>query len=71
MNMVGDGMTVKELRTLTGLSQSKFAAYFEIPVATLQRWENLSRTPAPYLPKMMERILRFDGMIGESEEKQE
>lgn len=64
-------MTVKELRALTGLSQSKFAAYFEMLVSTLQRWENFSRTPPPYVPKMMERILRYDGMIGEPEEKQE
>lgn len=64
-------MTVKELRKLTGLSQSKFAAYFNIPVRSLQCWENSPRNPAPYIPQMMERILRLEGMIKEPEENQE
>lgn len=64
-------MTIKEMRTLTGLSQSKFAAYFEITVGTLQHWEIGFRTPPPYVPKMMERILRLEGMIKEPEENQE
>lgn len=53
-------MTVKELRTITGLSQSKFAAYFGIPVRTLQDWEQQKRTPPDYVITMMERIWRFD-----------
>lgn len=32
-------MEVRELRLQTGLSQSKFAKMFDIPVATLKDWE--------------------------------
>lgn len=64
-------MTVREMRKLMGLSQSKFAAYLEIPVRTLQQWEINERTPPPYVPKMIERILRLEGKLGEPEEKQE
>lgn len=53
-------MTVKELRTLTGLSQSKFAAYFGIPVRTLQEWEQEKRTPPEYVVSMMERIWKLE-----------
>lgn len=40
-------MTIQELRKSTGLSQSKFSAYFGIPTATLQDWEHERRTPPP------------------------
>ena len=46
-------MTIKELRQQTGLSQSAFAKYFEIPVRTLQDWEQGKRTPPEYLVKLM------------------
>ncbi|MDY3795144.1 MAG: helix-turn-helix domain-containing protein [Agathobacter sp.] len=32
-------MEVRELRLQTGLSQSKFAKMFDIPVSTLKDWE--------------------------------
>ena len=38
-------MTIRQLRKSTGLSQSKFSAYFGIPTATLQDWEHERRTP--------------------------
>lgn len=48
---------VKEIRAKTGMSQKKFAEYFDIPFRTIQDWEQGRRIPAPYVPKMMERIL--------------
>lgn len=54
---------VKSLRQQTGLSQSKFAGFFEIPVSTLQYWEQGLRTPPVYVVNMMETILRFKEMI--------
>ena len=53
-------MTVKELRTLTGMTQSKFAAYFDIPVRTLQDWEQGRYNPPPYVVSMMERIWKLE-----------
>ena len=54
-------MTVKELRAKTGLSQSKFAAQFGIPVRTLQDWERGRFNPPPYVVAMMEEILDLKG----------
>ena len=54
-------MTVKELRSLTGLSQSDFAKKFNIKTATLQMWEQgVNNTPAHVL-FMISRILELEG----------
>lgn len=53
-------MDVKSLRRSTGLSQSKFAAYFGIPVRTLQDWEQQKRTPREYIITMMKRIWKLE-----------
>jgi DNA-binding transcriptional regulator YiaG len=51
-------MTIKEIRTQMGLSQSQFANYFEIPIRTIQKWECGQSSPPPYIPKMMLRIVK-------------
>lgn len=53
-------MTIKEIRSSTGMSQSKFADYFDIPVRTIQKWERNGSVPPEYIPKMMERILYLE-----------
>lgn len=53
-------MNVKEMRAMTGLSQSKFAAIFDIPVGTFQAWEQGRQDPPAYVVKMMERILQME-----------
>ena len=50
-------MSIKELRSQTGLSQSKFAAMFDIPVSTLKDWEQERRTPPAYVVNMIKKIL--------------
>lgn len=51
-------MTIKELRLQTGLSQSAFAKYFEIPLRTVQDWEQGKRTPPEYLVKLIAEKLK-------------
>lgn len=60
-------MEVKELRASTGLSQSKFAAYFEIPVRTLQDWECGRRRMPAYLLRLMEYKLRMEELMQNKE----
>ena len=51
-------MTIKELRTLTGMSQSKFAIYFDISARNIQEWEQGGRKQSPpYLIGLLKRIL--------------
>lgn len=59
-------MKVSEIRAMTGLSQSKFAALFDIPVRTLQDWEQERRLPPPYVPGMMLKILQYEFFTKES-----
>lgn len=54
---------IKELRQRTGLSQSKFAEYFGIPVRTIQKWEIGQANPPEYIPKMISRILELEKRI--------
>lgn len=50
---------IKELRQSTGLSQSKFAAKFDIPVRTLQQWEQGQSAPPEYVVRMMAYIVKL------------
>jgi len=54
---------VRELRLQTGLSQSKFAKMFDVPVATLKDWEQERRNPPAYIINMMRTILQYKGML--------
>lgn len=45
---------IKAIRANAGLSQSKFAAKFEIPTRTLERWESGDRVPPAYVLKLLE-----------------
>ena len=56
-------MKIKEMRAKTGLSQTKFASLFGIPVATLKDWEQGRRKPPEYVVTMMQTILEFKKMI--------
>lgn len=55
-------MGIKEMRIYTGLSQSKFAKMFDIPVSTLKDWEQGRRTPPDYVVTMMKTILEYRGL---------
>ena len=56
-------MNIKELRSQTCLSQSKFAAMFGIPVSTLKDWEQERRTPPAYVVNMIKKILGVQGVL--------
>ncbi len=58
-------MTIKELRTRTGLSQSQFAEKFHISVRTLQRWEQDQNRVPEYVPYMIKRILDMEKRLSE------
>lgn len=53
-------MTVKGIRTLTGLSQARFAEKYGIPKRTLEKWEQGETNPPAYLVKLLERAVKDD-----------
>lgn len=56
---------IQDLRHKTSMSQSEFAKYFNIPVRTLQNWEQGYQKPANYIVEMIEKILVFEKKIKE------
>ena len=55
--------TIKELRSTTKMSQSRFATYLGIPVANIQHWEQGVTKPPNYLVSLISRIMKYDGYI--------
>lgn len=53
-------MTIKEIRTLTGLSQIKFGNKYQIPMRTIQDWEAGKRVPPEYVVTLLERVVKED-----------
>lgn len=56
-------MNIKQMRQQTGLSQTAFAKYFNIPVRTVQDWEQGKRKPPEYLVKLMQYKLEKEQVI--------
>ena len=56
-------MDIKNLRTRTNLSQSKFADVVGIPVRTIQKWEQGDRVPPDYVVKLIEYFLKNERLI--------
>lgn len=55
-------MTIKELRSSTGLSQTKFSERYGIPRRTLEDWETGRRTPPEYVLDMLTFIIASEGV---------
>lgn len=56
-------MTIKELRTASGMTQKRFAEYFGIPKRTLEDWESGKRKPPEYTVKLLEYKLKKEQLI--------
>ena len=56
-------ISIKELRQKTGLSQSKFAAKFNIAPINISHWETGVSTPPPYVIFMMEKIINLEEKV--------
>lgn len=59
-------MDIKEIRSLTGLSQIKFAQMYKIPERTLEDWERGKSNPSKYLLELLERAVKEDFKDSES-----
>jgi DNA-binding transcriptional regulator YiaG len=56
-------MTIKDLRTASGMTQKSFADYFGIPKRTIENWEGEQRKCPAYLLDLMEYKLIKEGII--------
>ena len=53
-------MTIREMRSRLGDSQSEFAARYHIPFRTIQNWETGLRKPPEYMVNLLEARIRGD-----------
>ncbi|MCC8029987.1 MAG: helix-turn-helix domain-containing protein [Lachnospiraceae bacterium] len=53
-------MTIREMRTSLGDTQSQFAARYNIPFRTIQNWETGVRRPPEYVVKLLEKRTQSD-----------
>lgn len=53
-------MTIKEIRSLTGLSQTDFGNKYNIPMRTIQNWEGGQRKAPAYVEELLEFKVRYD-----------
>ena len=51
---------IKPLRIKLNCSQSEFCKMFEIPLYTLQDWEQCRRTPPTYIAKLVKRVIEAE-----------
>jgi len=54
---------IKKLRVLTGMTQRAFGEYLNIPISTIQDWEQSQRTPPPYVVTLIKEKLINDKII--------
>lgn len=45
--------TIKDIRTITGLTQAAFAQTYRLPKRTVEKWECEGSTPPPYVLEML------------------
>ena len=56
-------MTIKELRTLSKMTQQEFADYFGISKRSIESWEGGQRQCPKYLLDLIEYKLRNENLI--------
>lgn len=51
---------LKQIRSLTGMTQKAFAYRFNIPISTYEQWEMGMRKPPVYVIEMIETIVHLE-----------
>ncbi|MBQ4534883.1 MAG: helix-turn-helix domain-containing protein [Ruminococcus sp.] len=62
-------MNIKQLRTLSGMTQRQFSKYFGIPWRTLEDWETGKSECKTYIISLIEYKLENEGVIGKIDKK--
>ncbi len=56
-------MTIKEMRTASGMTQQQFSDLFSIPKRSIENWEGGKRECPGYLLRLIEYYLRKEKLI--------
>lgn len=63
-------MDIKELRLSTGMTQTEFGEYLNIPMRTIQNWEGRQRNCPKYVIELIEYKLEKEDIMTTNELKQ-
>lgn len=58
---------IRKLREEIGFSQNQLARYFGVPKTTFLQWDQGKNKPAPYVIEMMKKVLRYEGVLKDSD----
>jgi DNA-binding transcriptional regulator YiaG len=61
-------MTIKDMRTRTGLTQAQFAELLHIPKRTIENWEHEVNKCPEYTIKLIDYFLTHEGVYKTKEE---
>lgn len=56
-------MKIKELRKAVNMTQRQFSDYLNIPIRTIQDWEQSKRTPPIYIVDLIEFKLKNEKLL--------
>ena len=59
---------IRDLREKTKMNRKDFAAYFGIPLRTIEEWEAGRRTPPDYVPRLMEYRMKYEELAKKEKE---
>ncbi len=54
---------IKKLRLETGMNRKQFAEHFQIPLRTVEDWELDRRTPAEYIPRLLQYQWKYEQLV--------
>lgn len=63
-------MTINQLRLAAGMTQKEYAAYFGVPLRSVEDWCTDKHHCPDYLTSLMEYKLRREGLIPNAEDNQ-
>lgn len=53
-------MDIKEIRSISGLTQQAFSEKYGIPKRSIENWEGGKRNPPAYVISLLERVVKED-----------
>lgn len=56
-------MDIKEIRSISGLTQQAFSEKYGIPKRSIENWESGKRNPPAYVINLLERVVKEDFFV--------
>ena len=61
---------IRALRAETGFNRKQFAEHFQIPLRTVEEWEEGRRKPPEYIPRLIKYQILYEQQFGKQNKKE-